>query len=213
MAVHVPGVVPAGAEAPFQALESTAHSPAVGRRPLSIASRPNARSKSPATAGSEVAEPERVGRRHDSGSHRFAAEREETLAQRRFDRNRAIRVSPRERMPPHEEQVEDQHGEPEAVVLRRPRQLVELAALELRRRESGTPPGRGSRARCVIWNESQSMSGTVAWRETTTLPWFTSPITWPWRWTASKAAARLRDARIRKLQPASGNASLRSAGP
>ena len=36
------------------------------------------------------------------------------------------------------------------------------------------------------------MSRTVAFRETTTLPWLTSPMTWPWRWTASKAAARLR---------------------
>ena len=55
--------------------------------------------------------------------------------------------------------------------------------LELGRREERAPrPGRGrSSPRVVTWNESQSMSRTVAFRETTTLPWLTSPMTWPWR--------------------------------
>ncbi len=80
--------------------------------------------------------------------------------------------------------------------------------------KSGTPTRHGyERPRCEIWNESQSMSRTVALRETTTLPWFTSPITWPCWWTASNAAARLRAVRTRKPQVASGNAVLRSAGP
>ncbi len=78
----------------------------------------------------------------------------------------------------------------------------------------GTPTRQGKVCpRWVTWNESQSMSRTVALRETTTLPWLTSPMTWPWRWTASNAAARLRATRTRKAHEASGKAALRAVGP
>jgi hypothetical protein len=47
----------------------------------------------------------------------------------------AAQVTPREWMPPHEQQVEDQHGQTKAVVVRRPHQPTVASVLQFWRRK------------------------------------------------------------------------------
>ena len=162
----------------------------------------------------DVTQAQREGRGLPALPRRLHAEGEDPLPDRRLHGNGALGVPAREGVPAHEQELEDEDGEAEAVVILGAHDAVEPLALEPGGVKRGTPTRHGYvRPRCVIWKESQSMRRTPALRETTTLPWFTSPITCPCAWTVSNAAATLRAVFTRNAQDASGKAVLRSVGP
>ena len=97
--------------------------------------------------GRQVRKAQRERRGQPTLAGRLPAEGEQALADRRFHRDLPRRVPPRVRVTAHEEQVEEEDGEAEAVVVRRADDAVEAPALELRRREEGHPPRRGTSSR------------------------------------------------------------------
>ena len=119
-------VVAASDEARLEHLDVVTHSPAVGRgaRPDRLV--PEGSLEEVADRRRDVPQPQRVGRRRDARPQALAPEGEEPLAQRRLHRDRPLRVPPGERVSAHEQQVEDQHREPEAVVVGRAHHVGEL---------------------------------------------------------------------------------------